>query len=83
VLKKSDWRIRMTAKSVSLSLLNPYARQSVDWRKSPVRLVDGDSSDKWQNSMYSAGGSQGLIPGPHFSGLFALRNGVLALVYND
>jgi hypothetical protein len=25
--------------------------------------------------MYSAGGFQGLIPSPHFSGLFATQNG--------
>ena len=36
-----------------------------------------------QNLMYSAGGSQGLIPSTHFSGLFALQDATSAVVYND
>jgi hypothetical protein len=37
----------------------------------------------WQSSMYSAGGSQGLIQSLHFSGLFVFQNAVSAVVYND
>jgi hypothetical protein len=33
--------------------------------------------------MYSAGGSQSLVPSARFSGLFAFTNGVVALVYSD
>jgi hypothetical protein len=33
--------------------------------------------------MYSAAGFQGLIPSPHFSGLIALQNATLAVVYNE
>jgi hypothetical protein len=37
----------------------------------------------WQSSMYSAGGSQGLIPRPRFTRLFALQYATSAMVYND
>jgi hypothetical protein len=48
-----------------------------------ARLRAGFRCTWWQSSMYSAGGSQGLIQSLHFSGLFVFQNAVSAVVYND
>ena len=70
---KSDAAIRHCRASLSLIAGDGWSYHSPSTR----------GEYRWQNSMYSASGSEGLIPSPRFTGLSATRSGVAALVYND